>query len=484
MTPTRASLAAVALYVAPWIAVAAIAQGRPEISWEPHSLQLGESRVEARLGRLLVPENPAEPGGPMIALAIVRLAATVPEPGPPIVYLSGGPGGSGIGDARIPAMAEVFTALRAAGDVILLDQRGTGRSDPNLACRGPAPPADLFASEEVFRGTLRDGLAECAAHFRSQGVRLEHYTSRASAADVDALRRALGAERVSLIGFSYGTHLALAVMRYHGASVHRAVLTGVEGPDDSEKLPSTADLQLRRLAQFARKDSVIGSLAPDLYGTFLSLAERLDREPARVRIPRTGEDSIEVVIGGHGMRYILLRDLGDTHDWPILPGLIMRTAQGDYGLLAQFARRRWRGAPSVMWAAMDCASGASAARRARIAREAPASVFGDAMNLLDDDACRAVGAADLGDEYRSRLWSEVPTLFVSGSLDYQTPPYQAETVRWGFARSAHIVVEHAGHESTFEHPDVPRLITEFLRGTDVGDRHLELPRPVFRGPGR
>lgn len=484
MALSRAPLAAVVLCLAPCTAAQAAAQGRPEITWEPFSLHLGESRVEASHGRLRVPENPAEPGGPMITLAVVRLTATVPEPGPPIIYLSGGPGGSGIGEARIPAMAELFTALRAVGDVILLDQRGTGRSDPNLACRGPAPPTDLFASEQAFRGALREGLAECAAGFRSRGVRLEHYTSRASAADVDALRRALGAARVSLIGFSYGTHLALAVMRYHGAGIHRAVLMGVEGPDDSEKLPSTADLQLRRLARFAREDSVIGALAPDLYGTFLSLVEQLDREPARVRIPRPGGDSVELAIGGYGMRYILLRDLGDTHDWPILPGLIVRTSQGDYGLLAQFARRRWHGAPSAMWAAMDCASGASAERRARIAREAPASVFGEAMNLLDEDACRAVGAPDLGDDYRSRLWSEAPTLFVSGSLDSQTPPYQAETVRWGFARSAHVVVEHAGHESTFEHPEVSPLITEFLRGVDVGDRHLELPRPAFRGPGR
>jgi pimeloyl-ACP methyl ester carboxylesterase len=463
---------------------AALAQAGGAIRWEPYRLAIGESEAEAAVGRLQVPEDPSEPNGPRITLTFVRLAATGPISGPPIVYLAGGPGGSGIGDARIPAMAELFTALRRVGDVILLDQRGTGLASPNLACRDLAPPPDLFLSEETFRRALREGLEACAADFRAQGVRLEHYTSRASAADIEALRRALGVERVSLLGFSYGTHLGLATLRYHPAAVHRAVLMGVEGPDDSEKLPSTADLQLRRLARFAREDSVIGRLAPDLAATFRALVERLDREPARVRLPRSGGDSADVPIGGFGMRYILLRDLGDTHDWPILPGLIMRTAQGDHGLLTQFARRRWQAAPSVMWAAMDCASGGSPERRQQVAREARASVFGDAMNLLDDATCRAVGAADLGDEYRSRLWSDVPTLFVSGSLDYQTPPYQAETVRWGFPRSAHIVVEHAGHESTFEQPEVQRLIGEFLGGTDVGDRRIVLPRPVFRGPGR
>lgn len=460
------------------------AQSGPAIRWEPYTLALGEARVEASLGRLELPENPADPTGPRISIALVRLPANAPNAGPPIVYLAGGPGGSGIGEARIPAMAELFNALRAAGDVILLDQRGTGMASPNLACRDLTPPPDLFLNEKTFRGALRDGLAACAAGFRAQGVRLEHYTTRASAADVDGVRRALGVERVSLLGFSYGTHLGLAVLRYHAEGVHRAVLMGVEGPDDSEKLPSTADLQLRRLARFAREDSAIGPLAPDLYGTFSQLVDRLDREPARVRIPRAPGDTAELPIGGFGLRYLLLRDLGDTHDWPILPGLIVRTAQGDYGLLAQFARRRWQAPPSAMWAAMDCASGASPARRAAIAQELPGSLFGDAMNLLDEETCRAVGAADLDEEYRSRLRSDIPTLFVSGTLDYQTPPYQAETVRWGFARSAHIVVEHAGHESTFEQSEVRRLIAAFLGGADVGDHHIAAPRPTFRGPGR
>ncbi len=466
------------------LASPAAGQAGSSISWQPFTLDLGATRVEAALGRLSVPENPTEPAGPRITIAFARLPATVPNPGPTIVYLAGGPGGSGIATARVPAMAELFTALRAVGDVILLDQRGTGLASPNLTCRDLAPPVDLFLHEEAFRRALREGLAACAAAFRAQAVRLEHYTSRTSAADVDALRRALGVERVSLLGFSYGTHLGLAVLRYHPAGVHRAVLLGVEGPDDSEKLPSTADFQLRRLARFAREDSVIGRLAPDLYGTFRALVERLDREPARVRIPRAEGDSVELAIGGFGMRYLLLRDLGDTHDWPILPGLIVRTAQGDHGLLAQFARRRWQAAPSAMWAAMDCASGASPARRAAIAQDGAQSIFGGAMNLLDADACRAVGAADLGEEYRSRLWSDIPTLFVSGTLDSQTPPYQAELVRWGFARSAHLVVDHAGHESTFEQPDVRQLISEFLRGSDVGDRRLVAPRPTFRGPAR
>jgi hypothetical protein len=71
---------------------------------------------------------------------------------------------------------------------------------------------------------------------------------------------------------------------------------------------------------------------------------------------------------------------------------------------------------------------------------------------------------------------------VSGDLDYQTPPYQAEMVRWGFSRSAHLVVAHAGHESTFDEAEVRRLVAGFLGGAEVGDRRIVAPKPTFRGP--
>lgn len=138
----------------------------------------------------------------------------------------------------------------------------------------------------------------------------------------------------------------------------------------------------------------------------------------------------------------------------------------------------------LLWAWMDCASGSSPERASEAARQASASRFGTAMNLVDAQMCRAVGAADLGDSFRSPLTSAVPTLFVSGSLDSQTPPYQAERVRWGFADGAHIIVENAGHESTLNVPAVLASIAQFMRGAAVPSQFLRVASPTFRGPGR
>lgn len=456
------------------------------IVWERHRLPLGRDTVDAELGRLRLPENHAAPNGPKITLALVRLAGTADRTRPPTIYLDGGPGSSGIATARLPHLGQLFTELRGVGDVILVDQRGVGMSRPNLACPSTtSPPADLFATEEKFRRYLRDGARACAARQRAAGVRLEHYTTEASADDVAAAIRALGARQANLLGFSYGTHLGLAIIRRHASLIHRAVLAGVEGPDHSEKWPSVMDVQLQRMALHAREDPSIGTLAPDLVATVRQVLQQLERQPATITLtdPVTRQPTA-VTIGKFGFQYILLRDLGDTNDWPILPGLIVRTAQGDLGLLTQFAARRWSSSLSAMSMAMDCASGGSPERVAQVAREAKTSLFGNAMNLYTGVVCTDIGAADLGAEFRSRIWSAVPTMFISGTLDSQTPPHQAEEVRWGFAHSTHIVVENAGHESTLDKADVQRLVVRYLAGAEVQDQRIVLPPVRFRGPGR
>jgi pimeloyl-ACP methyl ester carboxylesterase len=136
-----------------------------------------------------------------------------------------------------------------------------------------------------------------------------------------------------------------------------------------------------------------------------------------------------------------------------------------------------------MWAAMDCASGSTPERAGEVSRQARNSRFGSSMNFLDEATCRAIGAADLGEEYRAPISSLVPVLFVSGAMDSQTPPHQAERIRWGFPEGRHLVVENAGHESTLDVPEVLAAITRFLRGEPTANRFVAQRLPAFRRPG-
>jgi pimeloyl-ACP methyl ester carboxylesterase len=155
--------------------------------------------------------------------------------------------------------------------------------------------------------------------------------------------------------------------------------------------------------------------------------------------------------------------------------------RGDATYLTRIAERRFNElrAINVMSVATDCASGASTARKARIRREVTGTVLGDIGNIFFDRRCAAVDVPDLGDEFRGLLRSNVPTLFISGSLDSQTPPEQVEEIRRGFTQSVHIVVENAGHESTLPDGRVQDLMVRFYRGEALRDTTIALPPVRF-----
>src|SRR5436309_107296 len=136
-----------------WPGNPAAAQNPPErklgsLRFEPYSYQFEGRTVEADLGRLVVKENRSKPNSNLIELAFVRLKSTAPNPGPPTVYLEGGPGSSPIVIARYSEYMRAFMKLREVGDVILLDQRGVGLSRPNLTRPSMKPlPLNFFAKE-------------------------------------------------------------------------------------------------------------------------------------------------------------------------------------------------------------------------------------------------------------------------------------------------------------------------------------------------
>src|SRR5215204_1912346 len=234
-----------------------------EIWFEPFKTEVGGQALEGELGHLIVRENRRSAKSNLIELAFVRLKSASEKPGFPVVYLDGGPGSSAIGLARVPDYFQAFQKLREVGDVILLDQRGVGRSKPNLMqLSTESLPRDVFADREVTLRAFKERARSAADYFRLQGVDILAYNTIESAADVEDLRKALGAEKINLVGFSYGTHLGLATIRYHGKNLNRVVLIGTEGPDHTDKLPSTSDESIKRLARIVASDAEIGAKMP------------------------------------------------------------------------------------------------------------------------------------------------------------------------------------------------------------------------------
>lgn len=457
----------------------------PQIRWEPYATQGADKQpLEGELGRLRVPEKRGAKDGKAIELAFVRFRTNNPEPGPPLIYLVGGPGPSGIEHCVGPATGRMLRLLDYC-DVIGLDQRGTGASVPNLE-EGPAFSYELPTDRAITRGDFimayTQAVRQCVAYWKEQGVDLSAYNTIESADDVEDLRRALGIEKVMTWGESYGTHLSLAYLRRHSAHVARSILIRVEGPDHTWKLPSTTQRHLEQLHRLVAADPGVGAQLPDFLGTVRGLLEQLAEEPVTLALDLDGV-AASVTVGAFDLQYYLANALGLAFELRDVPAAVHRMAQGDWSELAPLALENRRGeVGSAMALMMDCSSGASAGRLRRIEEELadPANLLGDAVNVPYPGACAACGDPDLGEEFRGPIRCDVPVLFVSGDLDARTPPENVGEIRDGFTRHAHVVAANAGHESIeMLSPEYRELLQAFLRGERVESRTIALPSPRF-----
>jgi pimeloyl-ACP methyl ester carboxylesterase len=455
-------------------------------AFQPYTLRTydGESHP-AELARIPVPET--RTGGTAsrtIQLAVLRLKTRSKSPGAPIFFLAGGPGIPGIGMGQAPAYFRLFDRLRDLGDVYLIDQRGTGQSDPSLLCTPHALDPDLFVSDEKAAAAVRSRVQECAREWRSRGVDLAAYNTVESAHDLEAIRLAIGAQRVRLLGVSYGSELALELIRLHGDRVERAVLAGVRGPATALKLPGTLDLQMRRVAALIAQDSTYAKALPDAYGLVGALLDVLERQPFTITAtPRDGDGAKrEYHVGPAGLRMVLQTDLVDGRAISHVPAMLLTMKDGDPRIFLTRLRAvhdaMARGTV-LMSLTMNCASGWAPERLARVRAEASVSPFGNIRNLyLGPETCDSLGVADLGAGFRAPVVSNVPVLFLSGSMDATTPPFEAEEIAWGFPRGAHMIVHHGFHE-TLVVGEVQRTAAEYLAGKEARGKSILMPPPKF-----
>jgi len=431
------------------------------------------------LSYLRVPEDRTDPKSRTIELAYVRLPSTASRPGPPIVYLAGGPGGSGIEASRGPR-APLFQALREFGDVIALDQRGTGRSRPNLNCT-ETWDFDLaqVRTYDSMLALARERYRSCAERLTKQGVRLTAYNTEASADDIDDLRRALGADKITLWGISYGTHLALATVRRHEVHISGLILAGVEGPDHTLKLPSNLDASLAAVDRALEQEGQ-APISPRLRTTRSRLPARAVAAGQEVSISEFDVQSVVALLLQSRSTIRRLSTLADA------------MAAGDFGPLAsQILALRGQPVFSMLAIISNCASGATAARRQRIQQEAGAALIGRAVDFPLPEICGQWPELDHGDTFRGLLRSRVPALIISGTLDSRTPPSNGEEIRQGLPNSTHLIIENAGHDNDLflSSPKILAAMQAFLRGEKLSDLRITagpvgFPRagPAAAGP--
>ena len=445
----------------------------PSLTLEPIAFKLRDgSTVAAEQGAFEVPEQRGNAATRKITIRFVRFKSTSAHPGPPIVYLAGGPGGSGIDAARGPRQP-IFLSLRAVGDVIALDQRGTGLSNAIPSCTAAAPldPAEGI-NEASLTGYYRRTLASCLGTWQAAGVSIAGYNTVENADDLEDLRRALGVPKIQLWGISYGTHLALATMRRHPAVIDRVVLASAEGMDQTVKLPSAVDAALGRIDRAADTD---------LTATMRRVHDRLDRVPASLSVDSpTGP--VRFTMDSFALRMLAGGIAKNPSGIADLAGLYAAFDAGQEQALAPMLYGMFFKDPLVMPGMpelMDLASGISGSRLRAVRRQAGTALAGDATNFPMPQIADALPKLDLGDGYRREVRSAIPVLLFSGDLDMRTPLEEQAVATAGLSRLTKVIVHNGGHDLFEADPKIAGMIAIFLKGERLTQTsfNIDLPAP-------
>ncbi len=393
---------------------------------------------EAWCGSVERPLDPAQPAGRQIQVHFAVLPALARNRKPdPVFFFAGGPGQSAI--ALAGPVGRLLGRFSNRRDIVLVDQRGTGRSAP-LACDDEDPRRPLAEAVDPERQLAQ--LQECRRRLAAlPHGDLAQYTTTIAMQDADAVRQRLGAERVNLVGGSYGTRAALEYLRQFPQRVRRVVLDGVAPPD--MVLPQTfepdAQAAFEAVLAACEGEAACQRRHPALRAQWRQLVASLPRV-VTVTHPFTGAEE----------SFTLTRDtLVGLVRLPLylpamaaaLPAAIAAAAQGRFtplaGLSAGTSGRPELALAQGMHFSVVCAEDAP-----RMAAGAPDEAFARLYRRTCADWPRGTVPAGF---YRVPP-APVPVLLLSGGADPVTPPRHAERVAQALGTNArHVVVKEAGH---------------------------------------
>jgi pimeloyl-ACP methyl ester carboxylesterase len=439
-------------------------------------------RVSARCGTLEVPEDHAQPAGRKLTLRVAVVPSDAPGKAPdPIFFLAGGPGQAAT--QVYPAVAMALARAQRQRDVVLVDQRGTGGSAP-LECEGLTDPAGAERTEAAELAAVR----ACGARLSAR-TDLSRYGSEDAARDLDLVRAALGAERIDLVGVSYGTRLALVYARAFPKRVRALVLDGVAPFEMPVGGFFERDAQAALELDFARcrADQGCARAFPDPMADLQAVLTGLRGAPRQLtlRDPFTGVARSQAVDEGQLRRLVFLLSYAP-ETAALLPALLAEARRGDLGPLAALGLTAGREVAESIGQAMQlavlCAEDAPWFPPDDPAADA-GRYLGTSLRTAFRAACAAFPHGAVPPAFRVPATVEAPALLLSGEADPVTPPSWARVAALHLPRARLLTLPGQGH-GVLSRGCMPRLVAAFLEagsadGLDVGCLERVTPAPFF-----
>jgi pimeloyl-ACP methyl ester carboxylesterase len=445
----------------------------------------------ARCGKLAVPEDPSAPGGRTVDLFVARVPSLSSTPRPdPLVLIAGGPGESTV-DMYLQ-LKGAFEPARRERDVILVDQRGTGRSAGGFDCGIP----DELSLDTTGDARLAKYIDQCLRE-------LEHdprfYTTSVAVQDLDRVRAALGLEQWNVYGVSYGTRVAQHYLRRFPEHARSVVLDGVVPPELAlgPDIAREAQRALDRIFARCAADESCNAHFPSLPTEFRELLARLDKEPVTVASPYATDTGAAAAAEPGKFAAPQLRALVRLLSYnagtvALLPAMLHEAHEGDYAPLANQTSTTLRRLPESlsfpMSNAVVCTEDAPFALAG--SREGlDATYLGTTIVDALAEICAKWPAGAIDADLKKPLVSDRPVLLLSGSNDPITPPEYAARAAATRAHATQLVGKDQGH-GQIAVGCVPRLLRTFLehpeQPLDAACLAAEPPTPFFLsllGPG-
>jgi len=440
-----------------------------------------EKTVAAYKGVFHVQENRQKKNSKTIPLHYVRFPSTSKTPGKPIIYLAGGPGGSGIATAKYRRF-ELFMAMREVADVIAFDQRGTGDSDTLQECESDQyVPIDRPVSDKEYIEINQTALKSCFKFWQDQGIDYAAYTTPESVADLNDLRIQLGADKISLWGISYGSHLALAAMKTMGDKLHKVIIASAEGLSQTIKYPARTDAYFMRLQTALNQTKKNPEKQVDIKALINRVHKKLDSKPLFLTWSEEGQTR-NYFLQSRTMKQIASAMVSDPSR---AQQMLMFYHAIDAGITApvtgvikQYFNPNKPIKFRLMGTVMDMASGISTSRRNLIEKQSETALLSGYLNfsLYYTDLAHELGL-DLSDEFRKEVSSDVPTLLLSGTLDGRTYIESQHEAVAHLSQVTKITVKNAGHNLFKSSPKIIKTMLQFMHDQPIKEHIITVDLP-------
>ena len=393
-------------------------------------------QVDARCGTLSVPEDRANPAGRQIDLHVAVIPAITRDPEPDALFLlAGGPGQSAI--EAFPSLVELMFSIHQERDIVLVDQRGTGQSNP-LRC---LYPEDEALNEEEMLAKLKS----CP---QTLDADLRFYNTEIAMTDLDEVRSALRYETINIYGASYGTRAALTYLRMFPDHVRTVTLDAVVDPEFVLFMDAAKDGQASLEDFFARceADESCSTAFPNLRTEFNDILARLEESPADITIPHPLTNKpFELTLTREMLTNLVFNTLYVPELVATMP-LSIHVAHEDenYVPLISQALLVDAGLYDGMFYAVACTEDAPLIDVDGAAQNSESSMFSNRTSELME-VCAEWPKGQVLSEFRQPISSDVPVLMLSGEADPITPPWHANKVAEGLTNEIHLIFPDMGH---------------------------------------